>query len=99
MKYPLTKEQQSAVRSLRRALKKCDEADVLLCNLYGNLHALNGKIFEKIIAREDADDSDVLMTDVAQAFVYDNDLISWADDEMSIFAHFRDSYEREGADD
>ena len=45
MKYPLTKEQQSAIRSLRRALKKCDEANVFLCNLYGDLQALNGEIF------------------------------------------------------
>ena len=99
MKYPLTKEQQSAIRSLRRALKKCDEANVFLCNLYGDLQALNGEIFEKVIAREEADDNDVPVDEAAQEIVYRDDLVSWADEPVSIYAHFRGSYEREGADD
>ena len=81
--FELTKEQESAVKSLERAFKKCDDANVYLHACYHNLIAYNGNTMwyvddtpSEYSERDEGCDGRMIITDY--------DLVSWADDEHFI---------------
>ena len=81
----LTKEQNSAVKSLERAFKKCASANVYLHNCYGDLKAYDGDIVESV-----DDSKDELSCIEGQSVEqYGYSLDSWADDRHYI--HFIDA--------
>lgn len=49
----LTREQESAIKSLGRALKKCAAANVCIHNCYGRLIAYDGAIVDYVDDEED----------------------------------------------
>lgn len=79
--FGLTKEQKLAVRSLERAFKKCNDANVIIANIYGDLLAYNGRYVKKII---DEPDDPPLSKDLGDSVNSIYDLCSWADDQHYI---------------
>ena len=71
----LTKEQKSAISSLKRAFTKCKKANVYFHNCYGTLIAYDGNIVERV-----DDDKDNIPCHDGKFLTLPYDLDSWADD-------------------
>ena len=71
----LTKEQKSAIASLKRAFTKCKKANIYFHNCYGNLIAYDGNIVERV-----DDDIDELPCHEGKSLTLPYSLESWADD-------------------
>lgn len=72
----LTREQESAIKSLERALKKCATANVFFHNCYGRLLAYDGDVVDCVDDNED--ELDCNEGDSVEMYGYNLD--SWADD-------------------
>ena len=72
----LTKEQETAIRSLERAFKKCADAGVSFHNCYGQLIAYDGAVVDYV--DDDEDELGCREGDTVEQHGYSLD--SWADD-------------------
>lgn len=89
MEFELTDEQEKAVRSLERALKKCNAAKVVIENLYGTLVAYDGNIVRGI----DFEKSDYSMMDrdnYVHTIKSGYDFDSFCNDPGMQFLHLKD---------
>lgn len=89
MELELTDKQLKAVKSLERALKKCNSLDVVIKNLYGTLVAYDGNIVRGI----DFEKSDYSMMDpenYGYSVESDYDFDSFCDDPGMQFLHLKD---------
>ncbi|MDD3039073.1 hypothetical protein [Bacteroides sp.] len=75
--FGLTKDQQSAVRSLERAFKKCYDAGIFIHNEYGILMPFNGKYVADIT---DIPDDPIIDSEYGNHIKSRYNLCSWADD-------------------
>ena len=72
---PLTKEQKSAISSLKRTFTKCKKANIYFHNCYGTLIAYDGNIVDFV-----DDDKDDIPCHEGRLLTLPYDLDSWADD-------------------
>ena len=87
MDSKLTPEQKRAFTALRKAFKRCDDAGILLTNLYGSIMALNKEFFSEVIGNKMTQDGDRA------------DMVSWADDSIIIFVRPWKPFEDEDEED
>lgn len=78
----LTKEQESAVKSLERALKKCHEQNIYIHNCYGTLFTYNGAEVEKV-----TDDISKIPCYNGRSVTSKYDFDGWADDNHFVHLH------------
>ena len=72
----LTKEQESAVKSLGRAFKKCADAGVYFHNCYGTLLAYDGAVVEGV----NDDEGELSCNEGETVEQHGYSIDSWADD-------------------
>lgn len=81
----LTPAQKRTFTALRKAFKRCDDAGILLTNQYGIIMALNKEFFHTIVGKEEVQEGDICISDIKTSNIERDDMVSWADDALSIF--------------
>lgn len=85
MDSKLTPAQKRAFTALRKAFKRCDDAGILLTNQYGSIMAFNKEFFSEIVGDDMVQDGDICISDISAPSIDRDDMVSWADDSLTIF--------------
>lgn len=99
MDSKLTPAQKRTFTALRKAFKRCDDAGILLVNMYGSIIALNKEFFSEVVGQEIVQDGDISINDISGPVFFRADMVSWADDSCCIFIRPWEIFEDEDEED